>query len=63
MDHKQTACEPLLHRIYELYTDFVLKNPFYLIDMPIRCDLFDQNLRRVIEQVERASAYSSATLA
>ncbi|KAL5264800.1 hypothetical protein ACHWQZ_G005760 [Mnemiopsis leidyi] len=63
VDHKQTACEPLLHRIYELYTDFVLKNPFYLIDMPIRCELFDQNLRRVIEQVERASAYSSATLA
>ena len=63
VDHKQTATEPLLYRIYELYTDFVLKNPFYLIDMPIRCELFDQNLKKVIEQIERASAYSSATLA
>ena len=63
VDHKQTATEPLLYRIYELYTDYVLKNPFYLIDMPIRCELFDQNLKKVIEQIERASAYSSATLA
>ncbi|KRZ61062.1 Trafficking protein particle complex subunit 4, partial [Trichinella nativa] len=34
--------EPLLHRLYELYSDYALKNPFYSLDMPIRCELFDQ---------------------
>ena len=28
----------LLRKIYELYSDFVLKNPFYSLDMPIRLD-------------------------
>ena len=31
----------LLRRILELYTDFVLKNPFYEMEMPVRCELFD----------------------
>lgn len=26
----------LLRKIYELYSDYVLKNPFYSLDMPIR---------------------------
>lgn len=26
----------LLKKIYELYTDYALKNPFYSLDMPIR---------------------------
>lgn len=28
--------ESLLKKIYELYTDYALKNPFYKLDMPIR---------------------------
>lgn len=28
--------EILLKKIYELYTDYALKNPFYKLDMPIR---------------------------
>lgn len=28
--------ESLLNKLYELYADFALKNPFYAIDMPIR---------------------------
>jgi len=28
---------PLLRAVYELYTDYVLKNPFYETEMPIRC--------------------------
>ncbi|KAK8283493.1 hypothetical protein V6Z11_D08G093800 [Gossypium hirsutum] len=34
----------LLKVVYELYTDYVLKNPFYETKMPIRCELFDINL-------------------
>ncbi|KAK9829036.1 hypothetical protein WJX72_003556 [[Myrmecia] bisecta] len=36
--------ETLKSMIYELYVDYVLKNPFYEVEMPIRCELFDTNL-------------------
>ncbi|XP_006655793.1 trafficking protein particle complex subunit 4 [Oryza brachyantha] len=42
--------EILLKVIYELYTDFVLKNPFYEMEMPIRCELFDLNLAQIIQK-------------
>ena len=35
-DNKQQKVEDLLKKIYELYADYVLKNPFYSLDMPIR---------------------------
>lgn len=38
-----------LGRVYELYSDYVLKNPFYELDMPIKCRLFDEHLKAVIE--------------
>ncbi|RKP13768.1 Sybindin-like protein, partial [Piptocephalis cylindrospora] len=41
-------CEPThqgasdqMRRVYELYADFVMKNPFYTPEMPIRCEKFD----------------------
>jgi hypothetical protein len=43
----------VLRKIYELYSDFVLKNPFYALEMPIRCDLFLENLKVLLETVER----------
>jgi hypothetical protein len=36
-------------RIYELYADYVMKNPFYQIEMPIRCEAFDRNLSAYIK--------------
>lgn len=74
--------EGLLRKIYELYGDFALKNPFYSLDMPIRfvtqlgvqiylkeslcccflysrCELFDTNLQRILDQTERSGLYSS----
>lgn len=48
----QTGLESLLKKIYELYSDFVLKNPFYSLDMPIRCELFDVNLQILLDQIE-----------
>lgn len=51
------VCEPgtqqmesLLKVIYELYTDYVLKNPFYEMEMPIRCELFDIYLTQAIQK-------------
>ena len=42
-----------VRRIYDLYTDFVLKNPFYEVEMPIRCELFDTNLFATIGMLHR----------
>ncbi|OTF78762.1 hypothetical protein BLA29_014806, partial [Euroglyphus maynei] len=39
----------LLRKIYELYSDYALKNPFYKLDMPIRCELFDLNIAQLLE--------------
>jgi hypothetical protein len=38
----------LLNGIYTIYSDYVLKNPFYEIDMPIRCDLFNRYLDKLV---------------
>ena len=35
-DKQQQKVSELLRKIYELYTDYVLKNPFYSLDMPIK---------------------------
>ena len=43
----------LRRRVYELYTDYVLKNPFYEMEMPIRCELFDTNLIGTILNMNR----------
>ncbi|VDI08962.1 trafficking protein particle complex subunit 4-like [Mytilus galloprovincialis] len=52
-DPRQTGVDVFIKRLYEIYADFALKNPFYSLDMPIRCDLFDTNLQQTIEQTER----------
>ncbi|XP_009877820.1 PREDICTED: trafficking protein particle complex subunit 4 [Charadrius vociferus] len=44
-DPRQAGIDSLLRKIYEIYSDFALKNPFYSLEMPIRCELFDQNLK------------------
>lgn len=35
-DPRQAGIDALLRRIYEIYSDFALKNPFYSLEMPIR---------------------------
>lgn len=42
--------ETLLKSIYDLYVDNVLKNPFYEVEMPIRCELFDLSLGQFIRK-------------
>lgn len=44
----------LLRKIYELYSDFALKNPFYSIDMPIRADKFDESLKTSVLKYEES---------
>lgn len=35
-DPRQSGIDTLLRKIYEIYSDFALKNPFYSLEMPIR---------------------------
>lgn len=59
VENGQPGVEVLLKRIYELYADFVLKNPFYGNDQPIRCALFDTNLQQLLEQVEAGTGVTN----
>ena len=52
----QSGIEILLKRVYELYADYALKNPFYSLEMPIRCELFETNLQTLLENVEKSGA-------
>ena len=42
------AAAELLSIIYASYTDYVLKDPFYALDMPIRCSLFDKAVKQIL---------------
>lgn len=52
-DRSQQGVDQLLDKIYELYSDYALKNPFYSLEMPIRADLFEEHLQVAIDQIER----------
>jgi len=41
---QQPNIDATTKKIYELYTDYVMKNPFYQTEMPIRCEAFDRKL-------------------
>jgi hypothetical protein len=41
-------CEAMFKRIYDIYSDFVSKNPFYELDMPIRIDTFENEITKII---------------
>jgi hypothetical protein len=45
--------ERVLRQVYELHADYVLKNPFYEMDMPIKCELFDVNIAQLIKSVRQ----------
>lgn len=54
--------EAVLREIYLLYTECVLKDPFYELEMPIRSDLFVQAVDSLIDKVERMAASSAMKL-
>lgn len=56
-----TELEKLLHDVYELYGDYVLKNPFYEMDMPIRCDLFTRHLDKLIQRLAAVQSRKRGT--
>ena len=42
-----TAVNSFAGKLYEIYSDYVMKNPFYTLDMPIKCYLFDSFLQKL----------------
>ena len=49
-----------LKEIYVLYTECVLKDPFYELEMPIRSDLFVQAVDAVIQRVSKTPLSSNS---
>jgi trafficking protein particle complex subunit 4 len=50
-DATQANVDVTVRRVYDMYTDYVMKNPFYQLEMPIRCDLFDRRLGSYIREI------------
>jgi trafficking protein particle complex subunit 4 len=50
-DTAQANVDVTIRRIYEMYCDYVMKNPFYQLEMPVRCDLFDRKLNSHIREI------------
>ncbi|CAF0900951.1 unnamed protein product [Adineta ricciae] len=55
-DLKQTNADALLRRSYELHSDYALKNPFYSLEQPIWCPLFQQTVQQAIDLLERTGS-------
>ncbi|ROT36996.1 trafficking protein particle complex subunit 4 [Sodiomyces alkalinus F11] len=50
-DTTQVNVDVTMRRIYDLYSDYVMKNPFYQTEMPIRCETFDRKLLSYIREI------------
>ncbi|KAJ2355452.1 hypothetical protein IWW50_003006 [Coemansia erecta] len=48
-DLLQTELADVLTNVYKLYCDYALKNPFYNLEMPIRSDMFDTMLLKLVQ--------------
>ena len=58
-DTRQVKVDEFLKRSYEIYSDYALKNPFYSIDQPIWCPLFQQAVQQAIESLERTGSLNT----
>ncbi|KAJ1502932.1 hypothetical protein HMI54_008534 [Coelomomyces lativittatus] len=54
-DPQHSSIDAVLRKIYEIYSDFALKNPFYTPEMPIRCELFEIHLFKLIKTINAGS--------
>ncbi|KAI0907867.1 Sybindin-like protein [Ustulina deusta] len=53
-DTLQANVDVAMRKVYDLYADYVTKNPFYQLEMPIRCDTFDRKLNSYIREINTA---------
>ncbi|KAG0222985.1 Sybindin-like protein [Mortierella sp. GBAus27b] len=50
-DHQQPSIDHTLKKIYEIYSDYCVKNPFQNPDMPMRSEQFDVHLLKLVKSV------------
>ncbi|RYP92476.1 hypothetical protein DL770_001422 [Monosporascus sp. CRB-9-2] len=50
-DTMQANVDVVTRRVYDLYADYVMKNPFYQLEMPVRCDAFERKLTSYIREI------------
>ena len=50
-DTMQANVDAVVRRVYDLYADYVMKNPFYQLEMPVRCDAFERKLNSYIREI------------
>lgn len=50
-DTTQANVDVTIRRIYDLYTDYVMKNPFYQLEMPVRCEMFERKLHSYVREI------------
>jgi hypothetical protein len=48
--------DAVLAKVYEAYADYVLKNPFYELEMPIRVDLFSSTVAKIVAHYSSAKS-------
>ncbi|KAI8325563.1 Sybindin-like protein [Martensiomyces pterosporus] len=48
-DLVHTRLTDVLTKVYGMYSDYALKNPFHNLEMPIRSELFDTKLQQLIQ--------------
>jgi hypothetical protein len=53
-DTLQANVDVTMRKVYDLYADYVTKNPFYQLEMPIRCEAFDRKLNSYIREINNA---------
>ena len=44
----ETTADVVLQKVYEVYADAVMKNPFHTPEMPIRSDGFDRKITALL---------------
>ncbi|KAL2916186.1 hypothetical protein HK105_204277 [Polyrhizophydium stewartii] len=50
-DAAHTGHDANCRRIYELYADYAMKNPFHTPEMPIRAELFDAGMAKLVRAI------------
>lgn len=50
-DIGQFQPDSIMNKVYQLFADYVMKNPFYQLDMPIRSEQFDRHLNTYLMSI------------
>ena len=53
---KAIGVERLLRRVYDVYADFAMKNPFYELEQPIQAELFEERVMIAVKSCRNANS-------